>query len=65
MSTSSLSCADNQEFLVSAVFTIPKAETTEVAITHSTGITEVQLHDLWDTWRERRILVPHTIWCGF
>lgn len=46
MSTSSFSCADNQEFLVSAVSTVPKAEITEVEITHSIK-TERKLQNLW------------------
>lgn len=48
MSTSGLSCAGNQEFLVFVVSIIPKAETTEVEITHSIKNTARKLHNLWD-----------------
>lgn len=57
MSTSSLSCADNQEFLVSAVSTIPKAEITEVEITHSIN-TKRKLHTCGTTWRQKKD--PHS-----
>lgn len=46
MSTSSSSCADNREFVVFAVSTIPKAEITEVEITHSIKETERKLYNL-------------------
>lgn len=43
MSMSSLSCVDNQEFLVFAVSIIPKAEIIELKITHSIKDTECNL----------------------
>lgn len=47
MSTSSLSCADDREFVAFAVPTIPKADITEVEITHSIKETKRKLRNLW------------------
>lgn len=55
MSTSSSSCADNQEFVVSAVSTIPKAEITEVEITHSIKETERKLCNLWHYLERKKV----------
>lgn len=47
--TSSLPCAGNQEFLGFCRLSHPKAEVTEVGITHSIKNTERQRHNLWES----------------
>ena len=59
---SSLSCADDQEFLVSAGSTIPKAEITEVEITHSIKSTERNCIPHGTTWRQKEDpRAPHNL----
>lgn len=64
MSTSSLFCADDQEFLVFAGSSVPMAEITEVEIAHSMKSTEGNCITCGTAWRRKQDPHPHVIGVG-